>query len=193
LCSSREVYESLRYRRLAYEGELTMRILLAAMCLFTTAALNAQSVRDFAGTWHVDPTKIQEKATLKNPPGNAPQIPPPPPPEHKYTPELIRQSGDILKISGGEAGTTAVYTIDPSGKEVADSIPDAPGSVRIATTRWDDGKLVTEWKMQRNGETFMHGTDEHTLTPDGHLIVSRVIDSQGHRAEVRLVLQRVPD
>ena len=42
----------------------------------------------------------------------APEIPPPPSPEHKYTLEQIHQSGDMLKISGGEAGTTAVYTIE---------------------------------------------------------------------------------
>jgi hypothetical protein len=39
----------------------------------------------------------------------------------------------------------------------------------------------------------MHGTDVHKLTPGGQLIVSRVIESQRHRAEVRLVLQRVPE
>jgi hypothetical protein len=170
-----------------------MRILLTAVCLFIATVLNAQNLRDFTGTWRVDPSKVQEKATpVKNPTGSAPEIPPPPPPEHKYTLEQIHQSGDMLKISGGEAGTTAVYTIDPTGKEVSDAIPDAPGSVRIANTRWDDGKLVTEWKLQRNGETVMHGTDVHTLTPDGQLIVTRVIESPRHRADVRLVLQRVP-
>ena len=113
----------------------------------------------------------------------APEIPPPPSPEHKYTLEQIHQSGDMLKISGGEAGTTTVYSIDPTGNEVSDAIPDAPGSVRVAKTRWDDGKLVTEWKLQRNGETFMHGTDVHSLTPDGQLIVTRVIESPRHKAD----------
>jgi hypothetical protein len=171
-----------------------MRILLTAICLFIATVLHAQDLRDFTGTWRVDPGKVQEKATpVKNPTGSAPEIPPPPPAEHKYTLEQIHQSGDILKISGGEAGTTTVYTIDPNGKEVSDAIPDAPGSVRVAKTRWDDGKLVTEWKLKRNDETFMHGTDVHSLTPDGQLIVTRVIESPRHRADVRLVLQRVPE
>jgi hypothetical protein len=39
----------------------------------------------------------------------------------------------------------------------------------------------------------MHGTDVHGLTPDGQLIVTRVIESPRHRADVRLVLQRVPE
>jgi hypothetical protein len=39
----------------------------------------------------------------------------------------------------------------------------------------------------------MHGTDVHSLTPDGQLIVTRVIESPRHRADVRLVLQRVPE
>jgi hypothetical protein len=136
------------YRYLDYREGQTLRIILAAICLFTATALNAQNLRDFTGTWRVDPSKTQEKATPKNPPSNAPEIPPPPPHEHKYTPEQIHQSGDMLEISGGEAGTTAVYTIDLSGKEVSDPIPDAPGSIRIATALWDDGKPVTEWKMQ---------------------------------------------
>jgi hypothetical protein len=95
----------------------------------------------------------------------------------------------VTSITHG--GTTAVYTIDPSGKEVSDAIPDAPGSVRSASTHWTDGKLVTEWKMQRNGEMFMQGTDVHGITPDGQLIVNRVIESPRHRAEVRLVLERI--
>jgi hypothetical protein len=170
-----------------------MRIFLAAAFLFVSTALNAQKLQDFTGTWRVDPNKVQEKATpVKNPPGNAPEVPPPPPAEHKYTLEQIRQSGDVLKISGGEAGTTAVYTIDQSGNEVSDTIPDAPGSVRIASTHWDGGNLVTEWKMQRNGEAFMHGTDVHSIASDGLLIVNKTIESPVHRAEVRLVLQRVP-
>jgi hypothetical protein len=93
-------------------------------------------------------------------------------------------------LRGGEAGTTAVYTIDPSGKEVSDPIPDAPGSVRTSATHWRDGKLVTEWKMLRSGEEFMHGTDTHSLAPDGQQIVERVIESPHHRADVRLVLER---
>ncbi|MFZ0863761.1 MAG: hypothetical protein ABR881_18430 [Candidatus Sulfotelmatobacter sp.] len=169
-----------------------MRILLTAVCLLIAPALNAQKLQDFTGTWRVDPNKVEEKAVpVKNPPGNAPEVPPPPPPEHNYTLQQIRQSGDVLKISGGEAGTTAVYTIDPSGKEVSDAIPDAPGSLRRASTHWTHGELVTEWKMERNGEMFMHGTDVHSITSDGQLIVNRVIESPRHRAEVRLVLQRV--
>jgi hypothetical protein len=169
-----------------------MRIFLAAACLFVSTALNAQKLQNFTGTWRVDPNKVQEKATAIKNPGNAPEIPPPPPQEHKYTIEQISQSGDVLKISGGEAGTTAVYTIDPSGKEVSDTIPDAPGSVRIASTHWKGGNLVTEWKMRRDGEAFMHGTDVHSIAPDGQLIVSRIIESPRHRAEVRLVLDPVP-
>lgn len=170
------------------------KVILAAVCALAVASLNARSLKQFAGTWRVDPDKSQEKATpLKNPNANAPDIPPPPPSDHKYTLEKIQEDGALLKISGGEAGTTAVYTIDPTGKEVSDSIPDAPGSVRIATTRWDKGKLVTDWKLQRSGETVMHGTDVHSLTSDGLLVLSRSIESPFHRAEVLLVLKRVSE
>lgn len=47
--------------------------------------------------------------------------------------------------------------------------------------------------MQRNGETFMHGTDVHSLTSDGQLVVSRTIESPRHHADVRLDLKRVPE
>lgn len=169
-----------------------MRIFPAVIFLFLATTLNAQKPQDFSGTWRIDESKVQENTTLLNtPPNNAPEIPPPPPPDHRYTLEQIRQSGGTLLISGGEAGTTAVYTIDPSGKQVSDPIPDAPGAVRIATSHWSGGKLVTEWEMKRNGEMFMHGTDTRRLTSDGQQIVQRVIESPRHRAEVRLVLERV--
>jgi hypothetical protein len=96
----------------------------------------------------------------------------------------------VLKISGGEAGTTAVYTIDPSGKEVSDSI--APDVVRIAKSHWDDGRLVTEWQIERNDEVVIHGTDSRSLTTDDLQIVDRLIESPRHHAEVHLVMERVP-
>jgi hypothetical protein len=157
-----------------------------------TTALQARKLSDFSGTWRVDPTKVVAKVSVaRNPPADAPAIPPPPPENHEYTLEEIQVSGQILKISGGEAGTTAVYTIDPSGKEVSDPIPDAPGSVRVASTRWSHGKLITRWKLTRNGEVFMQGTDTRSLTSDGRQIVERIIKSPRHQAEVKLVLARV--
>ena len=168
-----------------------MRTLSLLACLFFTTALHAQQLQDFAGTWHIDPAKVEEKASLlENPPSGAPAIPPPPPSNHTYTLEQIRLTGDVLKISGGEAGTTAVYTIDPSGKEVSDPIPDAPGSVRIATTHWSNGKLVTEWRMERDGQMFMHGTDKRSLNPGGQQILERSIESPRHKATVRLVMEK---
>src|SRR5579864_6924192 len=143
--------------------------------MFLVTAVGAQNLDTFSGTWRVDEGKSQEKVVpVKNPSAAAPQIPPPPPAIHKYTLERVLHSGDVLKISGGEAGTTAVYTIDLSGKQVSDPIPDAPGVVRIASSHWEDGKIVTQWKMLRNGEMFMHGTDTRKITPDGHLIVQRI-------------------
>ena len=153
--------------------------------------LAAQSSHpNFSGKWRIDPTKTQQHATLvANPPQGAPAIPPPPPSEHQYTVEQIEQSGSLLKISGGEAGTTAVYTIDPTGKKVSDSI--APGLVRVAKSHWNDGRLVTEWQMERNGEVVMRGTDARSLTTDGLQIVDRLIESPRHHAEVHLVMERV--
>jgi hypothetical protein len=169
-----------------------MRISALAVCFCLVLASAAQDLQRFTGNWRVDEQKSEEKsAAVTNPPAEAPQIPPPPPAHHKYTLEKVLLVGQILKISGGEAGTTAVYTIDPNGKEVSDPIPDAPGSVRIAKSHWNDGKLVTEWQLRRNGEAFMHGTDTRSLTTDGLQIVDRLIESPRHHAEVHLVLNRV--
>jgi len=169
-----------------------MRTALLIASLLLTTNLSAQKLQDFTGEWRVNPEKSQEKATLVGtPPNGAPDIPPPPPAEHKYTAEKIRVDGSVLKISGGEAGTTAVYTIDPSGRQVSDPIPDAPGSLRNASTHWSDHKLVTEWKLKMNGQEVMHGTDTRTLTPDGQQLVDRMIESPRHKAEVHLVLERV--
>jgi hypothetical protein len=175
--------------------KILMRTLgVAVVCLAASLLFAQSSHPNFSGKWRIDPTKVQEHATpLANPPQGAPAIPPPPPAEHKYTLEQINRSGEVLKISGGEAGTTAVYTIDPSGKEVSDPIPDAPGSVRVAKSQWKDGTLVTEWRMERNGEVFMHGTDTRSLTTDGLQVLDRLIESPRHRAEVHLVMERVPD
>ncbi len=170
-----------------------MRVLVVIVLIVLATAAVSQELREFTGTWAIDPAKVHESAApAKTPPKDAPETPPPPPSKHEYTLEVIRQSGDVLKISGGEAGTTAVYTIDLSGKQVSDSIPDAPGVLRIANSRREEGRIVTEWKLERNGEIFMHGTDIRTLTSDGHQIVERVIESHRHRAEVRLVLDKVP-
>ena len=153
--------------------------------------LAAQSSHpNFSGKWRIDPTRVQEHATVvPNPQRDAPAIPPPPPPNRHYTVEQIEQSGSVLKISGGEAGATAVYTIDPSGKEVSDSI--GPEIVRVSKSHWDDGRLVTDWRMERNGEVVMHGTDTRSLTTDGLQIVDRLIESPRHQAEVHLVMGRV--
>ena len=129
-----------------------MGIIALAVCVFVATIASTQNLQSFSGTWRVDAGKSQEKVLpVKNPPSGGPQIPPPPPANHEYTLEQIRQTDDVLKISGGEAGTTAVYTIDLSGKQVSDPIPDAPGVVRIASSHWEHGKIVTQWKMQRNG------------------------------------------
>jgi len=161
-------------------------------CLLFAVSLQAQKVSDFSGTWRIDPNKTTSKVSVaKNPPADVPAIPPPPPAEHQYTIEHIELSGEILKISGGEAGTTAVYTIDPSRKEVSDPIPDAPGVVRVARSHWNDGKLVTDWKMTRKGEVFMQGTDTRSITSDGRQILERTIESPRHKAELELVLERV--
>lgn len=169
-----------------------MRILGISLFCLGGLLLVAQSTHpNFSGKWRIDPTKVQEHATVvpNPPPAGTPAIPPPPPPEHKYTVEQIEQSGSVLKISGGEAGTTAVYTIDPSGKEVSDSI--GAGAVRVAKSHWNDGKLVTEWRMERNGQVVMHGTDTRSLTTDGLQIVDRLVESPRHHAEVHLVMERL--
>src|SRR5690349_17292923 len=111
------------------------------ICVFVAIAAGAQNLEKFSGTWRVNDASSHEKAVpVKNPPSGAPEIPPPPPVNHQYTLEQIQQSGRILKISGGEAGTTAVYTIDLSRNQVSDTIPDAPGVVGTASSHWDHGK-----------------------------------------------------
>jgi hypothetical protein len=170
-----------------------MRPIVIILLMALTTAAGSQKLQEFTGTWQINPAKVHESAVpAKTAPKDAPETPPPSPSKHEYTPEVIRQSGDVLKISGGEAGTTAIYTIDLSGQQVSDSIPDAPGVFRIANSRREEGRIVTDWKLERNGKVFMHGTDSRTLTSDGHQVVERVIESPRHRAEVRLVLDKVP-
>jgi hypothetical protein len=137
-----------------------MRIVLYVACRFVATSLNAQKLQDFSGTWHINPDKVVSKIYLpKTPPDSAPPIQPPPP-DQEYTLEQMRLSGNILKIAGGEAGTTAVYTIDPSGKKVSDPIPDAPGQYAYRDhplARWKTGHGMENAEKRRR----VHAGNRH--------------------------------
>lgn len=169
-----------------------MKTFLAAVCLFLAPTLNAQKLQNYSGNWLFDHNRMETKTTLvKVPPKNAPEIPAPPPLSQTETVEVIRLIDNMLRISGGEVGTKTVSRIDPSGKPVSDTVGDMPGVVRIANSHWDNGKLVTDWRMERGGVMLIYGTDVRSLTPDGQQIVTRVVDTPGLRFEVRYALERV--
>lgn len=168
-----------------------MRILLVAALLLLTQPLYAQKLRDYSGTWRYDPSKVETKIEfVKDPPKDAPVLPAPPPPPQNVTLELIRQSGDVLEISGGEVGANTVFRIDPSGKQVSDPLGDMPGIVRVSVSHWDGGKLVTEWWMKKNGQILVHGFDNRNINSDGQQVVNRVADSAQFHIVTRLFLEK---
>lgn len=148
-----------------------MRVFVMVLIVLLTAAVS-QELRGFAGTWAIDPAKVHESAApAKTPPKDAPETPPPPPSKHEYTLEVIHQSGDLLKISGGEAGTTAVYTIDLSGKQVSDPIPDAPvySASRIVAEKKEKLLRSGSWK-----EMAKHSCTARTFAPSPQMVIKRL-------------------
>ena len=168
-----------------------MRTSLIAVVLFLAQPLQAQKLQDYSGTWRYDPAKRESKIEfVKDPPKDAPVLPAPPPPPRNVTLEQIRQSGNVLEISGGEVGANTVFRIDLSGKQVSDPLGDMPGIVRISTSHWDGGKLVTEYWMKRNGQVLVHGFSTRNINSDGQQVVNTVADSARFHIVYRLFLEK---
>jgi len=138
------------------------------------------SKKDFTGTWRIDPAQTtQEVSENPNAPaGLGPPPPPPPPPlPGQYEIEQITRSGDTLRIASGPAGTIRVTTIKLDGSEVQS--PASNGVIRTARSRIDDGKIVTEWKLERRGKLILSGEEVRSLSQDGaRQIVDKTVNSR---------------
>src|SRR5262249_52031577 len=70
-----------------------------------------------------------------------------------------------------------VTTIKLDGSEVQS--PASNGVIRTARSRIDDGKIVTEWKLERRGKLILSGEEVRSLSQDGaRQIVDKTVNSR---------------
>jgi hypothetical protein len=147
---------------------------LAIALLCSVSVSVALDIRpDFSGTWVPDATNSTINKKLKTTPDpNAPPSPPSPPGGSIYPIEKIEQKGTNVKISTlDDAGTTInAIVLSADGIEKVNDL----GTVKHnSVTLWEERKLVTEWKLERDGAVFMQGKDTRELSEDDAVLTLR--------------------
>jgi len=152
----------------------------------------AISQRDFTGTWRIDPAKITQDVTeFPNAADDAlpPPPPPPPPPAGQYQIERITRSGDLIRIADGGPGTITVSTIKLDGSEVQRQMSN--DIVKTARSRLEDGKIITDWKLERHGKLLLEGHEVRSLSEDGDSqVVDRIVKSARQETKTHTVMER---
>jgi hypothetical protein len=136
---------------------------------FAVSLLAAGNKPNFTGTRKADVAKSTMTSTpRKNIDPDAPPGPPPPPPADMafkmMPPETITHKEPELVIQSGP--NTLRLTTD--GKENTNN---HRFGVHKSTTRWDGRKLLTKWKIEREGQVFMEGSDLRSLDRDGKTLI----------------------
>jgi len=123
---------------------------------------------DLSGTWVPDATKSTEHKQLKSTPAtNAPPAPPPSPEGSIYPSEKITQQGTTITIStlGADGKATNTIVLSADGEEKVNQMADGAIHHR-SVTLWEGNRLVTDWKLERDGKVFMEGKDIRELSDD---------------------------
>lgn len=140
--------------------------LVVALLFFVSIGLALDIRQDFSGTWVPDSTRSTTNKKLKaQPDPKAPPAPPAPPEGSIYPTERIEQKGTNVTITA----------LDEKGNTISTLILSADGMERInkmgtvthkSVTLWEERRLVTEWKLERDGAVFMQGKDIRELSED---------------------------
>jgi hypothetical protein len=152
---------------------MRLRMLILAL-LIPSVASTQTSKPNFSGTWEIDQSQSTSKVTPKpNPNGSSTvpaNAPPPPPPSRKALPAIIVHREPRLDITRPnpdiDTPTTLRYTTD-GAENVNTEQFSTPSMAERSTTRWDGNKLVTEWKVERDGEVLLRARLVRTLSADG--------------------------
>ncbi len=143
------------------------RIQILVLCC-AISMLAAGNKPNFTGTRKADVAKSTMTVTpRKNIDPDAPPGPPPPPADMAFKmmpPETITHKEPELAIQSG-ANTLRLTT---NGKE---NVNDQRIGQHKSTTRWDGRRLVTNWKIEREGQVFMEGSDVRYLDRDGKTLI----------------------
>jgi hypothetical protein len=146
---------------------MMIRIHILLTC-FAVSMLAAGNKPNFTGTRKADVAKSTMTSTpRKNIDPDASPGPPPPPADLAFKmmpPETIAHKEPELVIRSGP--NTLRLTTD--GKENTNN---HRFGVHTSTTRWDGRKLITNWKIEREGQVFMEGSDVRSLDRDGKTMI----------------------
>lgn len=150
---------------------MKLRILIVAVLVASVA--NAQTPKpNFSGTWEIDPSQSTSKVTPKKEGSSTvpSTAPPPPPPSRKALPAIIVHREPRLEITRPnvdvDTPTTLRYTTD-GAENVNTEQFSTPGMAERSNTRWDGNKLVTEWRLERDGGVLLRARMVRSLSADG--------------------------
>jgi hypothetical protein len=148
---------------------------------------------NFSGRWDLDKDKSTARETFKKSPDpKAASGPPPPPADVDVPPEIIEHQEPMLKITlpdetGGEA-TTLTFMTD--GKESVSTVSGGK-VVRRSRSHWENGELVTEWTLERDGEIILRGREVRALSADGKVqIVDQHIETANAVRDIHSVFRK---
>ena len=150
---------------------------------------------DFTGQWyghgaHIVFSNMSQRSK------NGLKLPPPPPPPPIGKTEKVTREGDVLKISGGPSAVGSTHTINLDGSEVVEAIAGKDGSqtTRTGKSKLEGRKIITDWKMEKDGKIIAQGQEIRSLSEDGK---EQTIDSTSTREDssgfkVHVVMKRIP-
>src|SRR5260370_10204359 len=89
------------------------------------------------------------------------------PPPEEYEVERVTRLENVLKVSCEVSGTTSSFTIKLDGSEVVH----VDGELGVKTTtrsRVESGKIITDWKLERDSKVIIEGHEVRSLSEDGN-------------------------
>jgi hypothetical protein len=147
---------------------VSYRVALAILLVCSSITIGYDIRVDLSGTWVPDSAKSTMNKHLKTTPStNLPAAPPPPPEGSIYPSEKIEQQGTTITIStlGSDGKVMSTIILSADGEEKVNQM--AEGAIQHrSVTLWEGNKLVTTWKMERDGKVFMEGKDIRELSDD---------------------------
>ena len=165
---------------------LVCRILPAIA--ITTASL-AAAAPTLTGTWVPDRAASTQSKELKQTP--APGAPPAQGIQDRLPALRIRHDEPRVRIEflGDDGSVISTTELTTDGAENVNTR--AGGALtHKSRTGWDGTILRTTWKIERNGQTVIAGTDEHELASPDTLVMTTTTEDAKSRSRSVIVYRR---
>ena len=163
---------------------MTLAKLILTAFVMSVPMVTAQGT-DFSGTWTLD----AEASQLPNPPGGrggrggAGGL------GRGFATMVVEQTEDVLTMERQLAGGTQVASYRLDGVESMN-----PGGQQVTTSRWEDGRLVTEGTMAittPRGDRSIQLREQWTQSENGQeLVIESIFVTPRGEMKARLVYQR---